>query len=321
MPTLVPKWNQMNIAYMPPPHFGSALAYKRSSGTAFIFGGTNSTSGYLNDTWSFNGSQWQQVQTTHRPSPRYGMVMAWNNVLQKATLFGGIQNRILLGETWSFNGVDWSQLNPIQHPSPRTGACIAYDTDHNQIILFGGLADTGGRFLELLNDMWVWNGTNWQQQLPANLPTARVGANMVYDNYRHVMLLFGGGVGGGLLDDTWTWNGTNWTKQQPVHIPSLRADFGMTYDEDKQRVVIFGGQSIANNPPTDTWVWLGNDWCQLQTIVQPPNQLAYRARIFYISLLKTVILFNDFRQKNSDPNENVTMTEQSEVWKLDYVRN
>jgi hypothetical protein len=193
---------------------------------------------------------------------------------------------------------------------------MAYDPDRNLVVLFGGWGDAGGTDWESLNDMWVWDGADWEQQFPANLPPARFGASLVYNNVKHSMLLFGGGVGGGLLDDTWIWDGTDWSEQQPAHHPPARADFGMAYDESRQMVVLYGGQLQALADPTETWAWDGDDWELLPTIQSPPERLSYMAKLVYMPGLETMILVNDLREIIELPDGTIVFTEHMEVWAL-----
>jgi hypothetical protein len=242
--------------------------------------------------------------------------MVYDEARQAALLFGGGNGVTLLGDTWIFNGVDWIQQQPFASPSPRNVASIAYDADRQVIILFGGLADTGRKYWEAMNDMWIWDGQNWQQQFPDPMPPARSAANMIYDRLHKYIVLFGGAIGGGFRDDTWTWDGSSWTEQHPPHHPAGRADFGMAYDESRQQVILFGGQTFAYANPIETWAWNGEDWMQLQTPIVPPRELAFDAQLVYLPDLQTVILYNDFREKSIDPEGNYVITERSEVWAL-----
>jgi hypothetical protein len=64
---------------------------------------------------------------------------------------------------------------------------------------------------QLFDDTWVWNGTDWTMQNPADRPSARERSGMAYDPVSRVLVLFGGDGVGGNLGDTWTWDGANWT--------------------------------------------------------------------------------------------------------------
>lgn len=313
----LPKWRQISNLNLPPAYVGSALVYNAKDQTALLIGGTNASTGYLIDIWSFSGIQWERRQISARPTARYGLSLAWDEARQMAVLFGGIDNGKLLGDTWLFDGTEWYQKQPLTAPSPRVHASLAYEAERCMTILFGGLANTGWKYLEALNEMWVWDGKNWQQQFPIDLPPARFGTSMVYDRARRVILLFGGGSGGGMLDDTWVWDGVNWKEQRPSERPPARADFGMAYHEGRQQVVLFGGQSY-NGLAIDTWIWDGKDWSQLQTSLSPPPQVAYGAQLVYLPSLKSVVLYNAFREKTIVSDESFTMAERSEVWVLDY---
>ena len=315
--SLQPEWQNLEFPILPLPRVGSSLTLNPINKIALLFGGINSTTGELNDLWITDGFEWMQFYTPHSPGKRSGARMAYDEARQVTVLFGSSGKQTLLGDTWLFNGVDWIQQHPQTSPSPRSVFSMAYDPDRSQIILFGGLADTGGKYWEALNDTWMWDGTNWQQLSPAIMPLARFGANMVYDQARKSIVLFGGGMGGGLLDDTWVWDGTTWSEQEPSHRPPARINFGMAYDEARQQVILFGGQSHGGSV-NDTWTWDGKDWQQLLTRQSPPKELADVAQLVYMPRLQTDILYNDLSQKNPTPDINPIIIERSEVWRLTY---
>jgi hypothetical protein len=310
-------WRYLDFHSTPPGRFGFSMTANPINDVALLFGGLSSTLGEMNDLWMTDGLGWIQFQTPNSPEKRAGACLAYDEARQEAVLFGGYDYGALLGDTWVFDGIDWIQQNPTHSPSPRSHASMAYDPDRNLTILFGGQGDTGGQFWEPLGDMWAWDGADWEQLFPDHLPPIRVGENMAYDRARHVLLLFGGAIGGGLLGDTWIWDGTDWIEQQPDHSPSLRADFGMTFDDNNQGVMLYGGQG-APLSPTDTWSWDGNDWQQVHTFHEPPEALSYMARLVYSPSLQTVMLVNDHRIKYFDPDGNIVFTEHLEAWALTY---
>jgi hypothetical protein len=138
---------------------------------------------------------------------------------------------------------------------------------------------------------------------------------MVYDKASQRMLLFGGGVGGGLLDDTWMWDGSDWTELFPAHRPPARSDFGLTFDEKRQSVILFGGNVIAFED-TDTWEWIGDDWVRLGTLQEPPEMLSYDAKLAYFPWFQEVVLLNDHRIKYFDDDGNISYTDHLEGWAL-----
>jgi hypothetical protein len=309
-------WQRLDFPILPLPRVGFAMALNSINRVALLFGGLNSSNGELNDLWMTNGLVWMQFHTPHSPEERSNTNLAYDEARRVAVLFGGMKNTTLLGDTWLFDGVDWIQQYPPASPSPRANASMAYDAARNLTVLFGGEVDTGGNSWEAMNEMWVWDGENWQQQFPESLPPARFGATMVFDRAHQSIILFGGAIGGGFREDTWLWNGINWIEQQPLHHPSGRANFGMVYDEGKQQVILFGGQSYADINPTETWAWDGQDWTQMETRQAPPQELSYGVQLVYLPDLPRVVLFNDFRQKTSDHDGKTIFIERSEVWAL-----
>lgn len=282
-----------------------------------LFGGTDSSIGDLNETWSIDGQRATQVNASTLPMKRSHACLSWNEGQQKAVLFGGMSGREILGDTWLYNEGEWVQQQPLNSPSPRFNANMEYDGFRNRAILFGGFANTGKKFYESNNDTWAWDGQNWQQQFPTTLPPSRSASNLIYDRERKSMLLFGGVAGGGFLGDTWMWDGTDWLEQNPSHHPPARSDFGMAYHEEKQQIIVFGGQSFGGMA-TDTWIWDGKDWDKLDTLQSPPPQIAYGAHLVYLPIFKAVALYNVYREKTIISDEKCEIIERFEVWVLNY---
>ena len=126
---------------------------------------------------------------------------------------------------------------------------------------FGGGGEPGGVCCGYFGDTWVWNGTNWTQEFPANSPSARGAFGMAYDAAQNQVVLFGGFGGISDLNDTWVWDGTNWTQLSPANSPPARAAFVMVYDAAQGQVVLFGGLNSGNDL-NDTWVWDGTNWTE-----------------------------------------------------------
>src|SRR6202034_3598893 len=55
--TLTPSWYQQSPPASPPERYIHAMTYDAGHGQVVMFGGFG-TSGYLNDTWLWNGSNW-----------------------------------------------------------------------------------------------------------------------------------------------------------------------------------------------------------------------------------------------------------------------
>jgi hypothetical protein len=142
---------------------------------------------------------------------------------------------------------------------------MATDYAHGNIVLFSGFGGYSG----YTSDTWIWNGTNWVQQSPANSPPARTFATMTYDPATGNVVLFGGvGSTGDNLNDTWVWDGSNWTQINSPTNPSEREFPTMAYDPASGTIILFGGYD-QYGAEGDTWSWNGSTWTQLSPATSP----------------------------------------------------
>src|SRR5215472_232481 len=85
-------WVELSPASSPPVRSYLAMTYDPASGKIIIFGGFDGT-GYLNDTWTFDGVTWTQVATNTPPPARAAAQMAYDGVTHQVVLFGGYDGR------------------------------------------------------------------------------------------------------------------------------------------------------------------------------------------------------------------------------------
>ena len=123
---------------------------------------------------------------------------------------------------------------------------MAYDTTLGKIVMFGGRNDSESA---VLNDTWIFDGSNWTQLFPATPPPGRAFdvPGMTYDSAQGNVMFFGGAGFGVYFDDTWTFDGTNWTQQFPATSPSTRRA-PQVYDPATGTVRIF----FPRSRPIDT---------------------------------------------------------------------
>jgi len=148
----------------------------------------------------------------------------------------------------------WTQQFPQTSPPARGGYSLVYDSAHGEVVLFGGADDNGN----LLNDTWVWDGTNWTEKSPATSPSVRSAYSMAYDTASKQTVLFGGAAPfkngfAQYLADTWVWDGTNWTQQFPQASPPAESLDPIAYDSAHSEIL------LINDDP-ETWVWNGTNW-------------------------------------------------------------
>jgi len=259
----------------PPARFGSAMAYDEADQLVVLFGGQG-LAGYLNDTWTWNGTGWTEQHPRSSPSPRYGAQMAYDATNRAVVLLGGIGNLSSsqigdLGDTWIWNGATWTEEHPMVSPPPRHGSSLASDGASGQVVLFGG--DSGVRAPVFLNDTWSWNGRTWDKRNPASSPLARANATMAYDDAARQLLLFGGSSGVA-LGDTWVWDGQSWTPRVPSLSPSPRYAAAAEYSASDKKLVLFGGYGgYSGSRLSETWAWDGQTWLQLYPSKQPPARV------------------------------------------------
>ena len=97
-------------------------------------------------------------------------------------------------------------------------------------------------------------------------PGPRYGHEMVYDEAREVVVLFGGfGPDGVPKGDTWLWDGQSWRLAAKVG-PSPRKWPAAAYDSHRGVVVLHGGREGAGRSGpsmNDTWIWDGQRWTEI----------------------------------------------------------
>ena len=267
--TLDPSWQKASTTVSPSGRYLHGLAYDAQRHVAVLFGGDNTGSARLSDTWEFDGTNWQQVIPSQSPPGRANIdqTLVYDSDRQKVILFGGLGSSGYLNDTWEFNGTTWSQVSAGTPPPERDAHAMVFDSHHGVTILFGGYGSTGVP----LNDTWQYNGT-WQQVSTAQAPPSRLHHSMAYDAQRQVTVLFGGlNSANAKLADTWEYDGYTWHQVTPTESPPPRHNHSMTYDSARGVTVLFGGEGDGGLL-NDTWEYDGTTWRQVSTSQSPsPN--------------------------------------------------
>jgi hypothetical protein len=162
--------NSSPCTLSPPVRQAGSLVYNPATAQLVLFGGDYS-SGWLDDTWTWNGSTWVQVDDSGHagctnscpssPSPRFRYGADYDPATGQLLLFGGSSNSGSFNDTWTWNGSTWTQTSDTgssgctnacpQGPSARSGPSVAFDPATGQLILFGGTGSSN------LNDTWDWD--------------------------------------------------------------------------------------------------------------------------------------------------------------------
>ncbi|MBL8803204.1 MAG: protein kinase [Planctomycetes bacterium] len=242
----------------------TATPYDSARGVNVLFGGGLSFGSYSGETWEWNGISWS-LRSTAGPSPREAHAIAYDAARGRTVIFSGLSQSAGYSDaqTWEWDGTTWSQKFPAASPSPRIGASMAFDASRGVCVLFGGANPTAGP--ANYSDTWEWNGVNWLQRTPANVPPARLQAAMDFDSVRGVVVMFGGAPYSPNVprNDTWEWDGTNWTLTDNG-MPARSYTQG-AFDSVRNRFVQYGGLGSSGSVIGDTWEYDGatSDWCQV----------------------------------------------------------
>ena len=224
------------------------MSYDAKHRQVVLFGGTDFY-GYLDDTWTWDGSAWTEQHPATSPPSGCCSSMAYDTATQRLVLFDG--------ETWTWDGSNWNDEDPPNSPFGRGFPAIASSGAH--VVLNGG--DLCFDDCSYFNDTWNWSGTTWVKRHPATVPGARSVAAAAYDVTTGQTVLFGGSNDNKppyVFGDTWTWNGINWTRRRPANSPPSRYYASLAYDATSGVLVLFGGE--GSQYFADTWTWNGITW-------------------------------------------------------------
>jgi hypothetical protein len=131
------------------------MVYEAARNRTVLFGGSDAGGAYLDDTWTWDGTQWHQIDISG-PAPRDHHGMAYDGQHSTVVLFGGWDGTYL-GDTWAWDGAAWT-LATEAGPSARGGKpALVYDSQHASVLLYGG----GNEQQQALQDLWAWDGTEW----------------------------------------------------------------------------------------------------------------------------------------------------------------
>ncbi len=267
------------------------MAYDEARDRVVLFGGVG-LSGFVADTWEFDGQSWRDRTPANAPPGRVWAAMAYDSHRGRTVMFGGDRFGYF-SDTWEWDGNQWTRVQTPTSPPARSAHGMVYDRARRCVVLFGGTSGPS------LGDTWEYDGIDWRRRAPAAAPPPRQQFAMAFDEARAETVVFGGlTVGGPCLADTWTWDGATWTRLAST-VPSPRADFSMTYDRARQRVVLFGGGTCTPaGLRRDTWDFDGISWNE-RLVGQ--GSAAVVAGLVYDTARRRCVLFGgDFGPAPSD---------------------
>lgn len=304
------QWAQIHVEG-PSARYDSAMAFDRERGRAVLFGGGGQSpeSGYLSDTWEWDGSSWTHVSDTG-PQARMRHAMAYDPISESVVLHGGQYMDIFprsKSDTWSWNGTEWRELSEGVGTERRESHCMVFDETLQRLLVVGG-RDLAPIVIPVQStSAAAWNGAEWEILGYGPLASGRAPA-MAYDSQRGLALLFGGaGAVSGLtafdgqswrihypgqdltsvpnryvfVDSLGTlvgynrsglvqWNGARWNTST-LWCPTIENVAAIAYDSMRDRVVVLGADLDAAT--LETYTWDGSIWRHV-LVVGPPNRLS-----------------------------------------------
>ena len=233
-------WTQLSPAGGTIARWGHGMVRNTQNNRLIVFGGRSPTlSAYANDTQEWTGTAWQTISTPTAPSARHLYGFAFDSARNRAVLFGGRSSTATLGDTWEYDGTTWTQRTPSFAPPARQEMCMVYDASLRKIVLFGGFDQTTST---TYGDTWIYDGSSWEEVIPAASPSPRYRMTAAYDSVRQRTVLYGGYTGTVILRDMHEFIGSTWspvTLATPV--PSASTETLHAYDPVRRKMVLFGG--------------------------------------------------------------------------------
>jgi len=239
------QWHQLTGGG-PPARENAAVAKFELGGIegVVLFGGYDG-SGYLNDTWIFDGVSWEEPTVSGNiPTPRADHAMAWDPVAERVVMYGGRNSGGTRNETYLFDpaALQWSNQTPGVIGGPVSGLyshAMAYDSQRGEMVLYGGTP------VESNHPEASW----WIYSVSANQWTIEdTGGEIRFDHTLTDVPVLGGlmltgGQSGiaGVYDDAHFWDGTLRTESATKLGKTKLTAHQAVYSEATEQLVVYGG--------------------------------------------------------------------------------
>src|SRR5262245_17778782 len=160
--------------------------------------------------------------------------------------------------TVEWDGSRWETRRTSNAPSVRVGFGLAYDLNRTRVVLFGGSLDGSNTTAQLPNDVWEYDGLDWEARNPAVRPPGRQQLAMAYDIIAGRVLMTGGSTETSpAMTETCTWDGTAWQQLAATSPRLVRPE--MAPHLTTQRMVLVGARAGGSG---ETWTFDGTNWTQ-----------------------------------------------------------
>lgn len=254
------KWTQMKPSSGPSKRSAPELAYDTESDRVILYGGADTDTMGLADTWAYDYNTNTWTEMAKGPTRHLGDRLAYNAESDRIILFGGYMGGFFDNDTWAydFNTNTWAEMKPSVSPPGRNYQAMTYDTKSDRVLVWGGMDEYGVKPIDESIWSYDFNANTWQEMKPGEgvHPTGRDYPVMAYDAESDRTILFGGSKGG---DETWAYdyNTNTWAKLEPGTVPGQLSRHAIVYSTAADRVILFGGQigSTRYKYSDETWTY------------------------------------------------------------------
>jgi cysteine-rich repeat protein len=283
-------WTRLDAVPRPAARSGHAMAFDPRRGVTVLAGGSSTL-----DTWEFDGAAWRDVtpvNTADRLPQSSGVDLAYDPTTRQVIARSGL-------DTWGWNGTVWTKLatgtEGVTSPRAPFSPALVTDPVNGNVLHFGGYRATfvfpGGFQYTTYDETWVWNGTAWNEVVPA-VPASRQLFASVYDSARGRLVMFGGASADftTYYDETWELGTTHWRQYATTPSPGARYGASMVFDSTRGVSVLFGGEGAPT--PVGTWIWNGTQWSNASPATSPPER--YGAAFAFDPVRGRAVLFGGY---------------------------
>jgi len=174
-PTAGPLWEPVATATTVPSSVnGHRMASCPGAIGLVMFGGVSAGGAFLDEMYTWSGTNWVSAPVGPRPPPRAHHAMFCERQRGKILVVGGEDASGELDDVWEWDGATWRERAPAERPSPRHGQVASWYSGGGAASLFGGNDRAilfGGFGNGYHGDTWLWDGG--RDRRPAHLFHAR----------------------------------------------------------------------------------------------------------------------------------------------------
>lgn len=267
------QWQPLVTSTSPSSRYGASIVYDSADGYVLLFGGggayPSSSSGDLNDTWTFLGGVWTNLPLTHAPSPRAWAGIADDRADGYVVLYGSSSSG--RHETWTYLSGHWRLIwnYPWWAGPPKGPVAMTYDSADAYVVMLAPFPGTS-----IWNLTWTYSNGTWSNRTANS--TARPGFGgpglLLDDPADGYVLLIGPWGAAASTNATWTYSGGRWSPLPTPSAPAGVAGAAVAYDPGRKAVVFHPGSGAA-----ETWTFAGGNWTNLLPVTGPGPPARYSA--------------------------------------------